>query len=88
MYTVVATTSPRSHCCVPALHAVQASAAAAPVAAQGHDSLLRSAAKGLIWRLFSTTATVGIALLVLHDILQVSHQAAAVACAMELPKGQ
>jgi hypothetical protein len=36
------------------------------------DSLARSAVKGLVWRLFSTTATMGIALLVLHDVLQVS----------------
>lgn len=35
------------------------------------DSILRSAAKGLVWRLFSTSATVGIALLVLHDVIQV-----------------
>lgn len=35
------------------------------------DSLARSAVKGLVWRLFSTTATMGIALLVLHDVLQV-----------------
>lgn len=38
---------------------------------QSSDSLLRSVTKGLVWRLFSTTATVGIALLVLHDVLQV-----------------
>jgi hypothetical protein len=36
------------------------------------DSLARSAVKGLVWRLFSTTATMGIALLVLHDVLKVS----------------
>jgi hypothetical protein len=35
------------------------------------DSLARSAVKGLVWRLFSTTATMGIALLLLHDVLQV-----------------
>jgi hypothetical protein len=35
------------------------------------DSLARSAVKGLVWRLFSTTATMGIALLVLHDVLKV-----------------
>eukprot|EP00775_Hariotina_reticulata_P002633 gene2633-2934_t len=35
------------------------------------DSILRSAAKGLVWRLFSTSATVGIALLVLRDVIQV-----------------
>lgn len=38
----------------------------------GGDSLARSAVKGLVWRVFSTATTVSVALLVLHDSLQVS----------------
>lgn len=36
------------------------------------DSLMRSVIKGFVWRIFSTTVTVSVALLVLHDSLQVS----------------
>jgi uncharacterized membrane protein len=38
----------------------------------GGDSLLRSAIKGLVWRVFSTSATVAVALVLLHDSLRVS----------------
>jgi hypothetical protein len=33
--------------------------------------MVRSAVKALVWRLFSTAVTVSVALLVLHDTLQV-----------------
>lgn len=39
---------------------------------QAGDSIVRSAVKGLVWRIFSTTVTVGVAMVVLHDSLQVS----------------
>jgi hypothetical protein len=38
---------------------------------QAPDSVVRSAVKALVWRLFSTALTVSVALLVLHDSLQV-----------------
>lgn len=33
---------------------------------------MRSAVKGLVWRVFSTSATVSVALLIMQDSLQVS----------------
>jgi uncharacterized membrane protein len=36
------------------------------------DSVMRSAVKGLVWRVFSTSATVSVALLIMQDSLQVS----------------
>jgi uncharacterized membrane protein len=39
---------------------------------QGSDSILRSAVKGLVWRIFSTTATVTVALVLFQDSLEVS----------------
>jgi hypothetical protein len=42
-----------------------------PGAGGGRDSVLKSVAKGLIWRLFSTCVTVGVALVILKDSLQV-----------------
>lgn len=55
-------------------------AAKAPAAAgqgagsssQAGDSIVRSAVKGLVWRIFSTTATVGVAFVILQDSLDVS----------------
>ncbi|KAF6255275.1 hypothetical protein COO60DRAFT_1641689 [Scenedesmus sp. NREL 46B-D3] len=55
----------------PAAAAAAAAVATARKAAPAADSLARSAVKGLVWRLFSTTATMGIALLLLHDVLKV-----------------
>lgn len=37
------------------------------------DSVARSVLKGVIWRLFSTTVTVAVALLLLGDAIEVSH---------------
>jgi uncharacterized membrane protein len=39
---------------------------------QASDSIARSAIKGLVWRIFSTTATVGVAMIILKDSLEVS----------------
>jgi uncharacterized membrane protein len=39
---------------------------------QAGDSIARSALKGLVWRIFSTTATVGVAMVILKDSLEVS----------------
>jgi uncharacterized membrane protein len=53
----------------------QTAAAGGAAASQGSkpaDSVMRSAVKGLVWRVFSTTATVSVALLIMQDSLQVS----------------
>lgn len=67
--------------CIAALQDVTgplaAAAAAADTARQSAassagDSIVRSAVKGLVWRIFSTTATVTVALVLFQDSLEVS----------------
>lgn len=63
----------RSTPCSPSTQGVSSSEAAADRTDPSQkDSIIRSAVKGLVWRVFSTTATVSVALVLLQDSLQVS----------------